>query len=294
MRHMLGGRNLGLITSQMTKGESFAHALVTRVISEVICLSPKTSNNGFLFPLYLYPSTEETTGRLELFGDEGTQVGARRPNIAPAFIAEVERRLGLVFVVEGRGDLVGTFGPEDLLAYIYAVLHSPTYRSRYESVLRRDFPRVPLTSSLELFRKLVAVGTQLTLLHLLETPEGVQSSISYPVPGRNVIEPGHPRYLAPGEADPATSTPLQAGRVYISGDKPKAKERGQYFDGIPPDVWSFHIGGYQVCEKWLKDRRGRVLSPDEIDHYGNVISVLVQTIHHAAEIDSAIAEWPIR
>jgi hypothetical protein len=294
MRHMLSGRNLGLITSQMTKGEDFAHALVTRTLSEVICLSPKTSNNGFLFPLYLYPSTEETTGPLELFRDEETKVGSLRPNIAPNFVIEVERRLGLSFVAEGQGDLVATFGPEDLLAYIYAILHSPTYRTRYESVLRRDFPRIPLTSRLDLFGKLVALGAELMLCHLLEAPDASQPSTSYPVPGSNVIEPGHPRYLAPGDPEPLTGNQLERGRVYISSDKPKLKERGQYFDGVSPEVWSFHIGGYQVCEKWLKSRRGRVLSPDEVDRYGEIVGALAKTHQLMADIDSAIPEWPLQ
>jgi predicted helicase len=294
MRHMLSGQDLALITSQMTKGESFAHALVTRTISEVICISPKTSNNGFVFPLYLYPSNNDAENRMDLYGDGATEALGRQPNIAPRFVREVKDRLGLAFIPEGRGDLVTTFGPEDLLAYVYAVLYCPSYRSRYASVLRHDFPRIPLTTSLELFRRLATMGTRLVLLHLFEAPEALQPSTNYPVPGTNVVEPGHPRYLAPGARDPLSGNQLDAGRVYISSDKPKLKKRGQYFSGISPEVWSFRVGGYQVCEKWLKDRRGRVLSPADIDHYDEIVGVLAKTIELMTEIDSTIVEWPMR
>jgi len=107
------------------------------------------------------------------------------------------------------------------------------------------------------------------------------------------VAKGHPRYVAPGEPEPGTDKPLKKGRVYISPDTPKTGKKAQYFEGVPPDVWDFHIGGYQVCEKWLKDRRGRKLSYDDLTHYQRVVVALNETTRLMEEIDAAIPDWPI-
>jgi hypothetical protein len=336
MRHMLAGENLALITSRLTKGETFKHVQVTRRIVEVICMSPKTSNNGFVFPLYLYPTESEieagtgvarsrmieeakkalkkTTEAKDLTKEQDRIEGLikrlfpqehypRWPNLSPDFIDDVSQRLGLRFVPEGRGDLKETFGPEDAFHYIYAVLHSPTYRERYKEFLRIDFPRIPLTSDLELFEALCQKGADLVALHLLEPSYGAASwnrdkaqpnpfhnvNVRYPVPGDDVVEKGHPKYIPPGERTPGSREPLQEGRVYIN--------RGQYFEGVPPEVWEFHVGGYQVCEKWLKDRRGRKLSYDDKEHYKKIVMALGETIRLMREIDEVIEQhggWPIQ
>jgi hypothetical protein len=119
---------------------------------------------------------------------------------------------------------------------------------------------------------------------------------TYPVPGDNTVAKGHPKYVAPGETPPGAREPVERGRVYISKDSRKTDERGQYFEGVPPEVWAFHIGGYQVCEKWLKDRRGRQLSYEDLTHYQRVVVALAETIRLMSEIDEAIAAhggWPI-
>ena len=95
----------------------------------------------------------------------------QRPNLNPEFVADFEKRLGLFFVSDGKGDLKKTFGPEDVFNYIYAVFHSPTYRSRYAEFLKSDFPRAPLTSDVNLFRSLCGLGAELVALHLLESPK---------------------------------------------------------------------------------------------------------------------------
>ena len=104
---------------------------------------------------------------------------------------------------------------------------------------------------------------------------------------------GHPRYLAPGDPDPETREPLTAGRVYISRPTPRSGKQAQYFDGVPPEVWEFHVGGYQVCDKWLKDRRGRTLSYDDIEHFRRIVAALQATIRLMDEIDNAIPSWPL-
>ncbi len=286
MSHMMVGENVGLITSRLTKGEKFRHCHCTRNIVEVICLSPKTSNNAFVFPLYLYPNPEKDG---ELFAN-GTD---RHVNLNPDFLKELGERLRMAFVPDGKGDLKKTFGPEDVFHYIYAVFHSPTYRDRYSEFLKSDFPRVPLTGDRKLFRSLCSRGKDLVAFHLLESPKCSGFITRYPVPGNNLVAKGHPRYLAPGEPKPGTRKPLKKARVYISPDAPRSGTKGQYFEGVPSEVWDFQIGGYQVCEKWLKDRRGRNLSYDDLTHYQKLVVALKETIRLMEEIDGAIPDWPI-
>jgi hypothetical protein len=235
---------------------------------------------------------------------------SRKAALSPPFISDFEKRLGLSFVSDGKGDLKKTFGPEDVFNYIYAVLHSPTYRTRYAEFLKSDFPRVPLTSDVKLFRSLCALGAELVALHLLESPKLEKAIARYPVKGSNQVEKGFPKYIAPGEPEPGTGKPVKEGRVYINRpaltrpDKsghplPAGEGRaegegvGQYFEGIPPEVWNFHIGGYQVCEKWLKDRRARTLTYDDQMHYCKVVTALSDTIRLMAEIDAAIPKSPM-
>ena len=163
--------------------------------------------------------------------------------------------------------------PEDIFHYAYAVFHSPGYRSRYAEFLKIDFPRLPLTGSLELFRALAKLGGELTALHLLESPK-LDKPITEFIGSRNP------------EVEKAS---WSKNTVWVD----KAQSIG--FKGVPEDVWNFHIGGYQVCEKWLKDRKGRTLSKDDIAHYQKIVVALSETIRLMAEIDKVIDKhggWP--
>jgi hypothetical protein len=195
----------------------------------------------------------------------------RRANLNPKCVAEIQQRLALAFVPDGRGDLTTTFGPEDVFDYIYSVLHSPTYRSRYAEFLKRDFPRIPFTSSRDLFAALVAKGGDLIALHLMESPLLDSPITSFPEPGSDKVE--------------RVAYNDNQRRVYIN--------KTQCFDGVPKAVWEFHVGGYQVCEKWLKDRKGRKLDGDDLTHYKKIVVALHETIRLMAEIDALIPSWPI-
>ena len=201
----------------------------------------------------------------------------RIPNLNPDFVADFASRLGLNFVSDGHGDLSSTIGPEDIFDYIYAVFHSPTYRQRYAEFLKIDFPRVPMTASRDLFKRLCILGEELVALHLLQSPYLSQLITRYPVVGDNIVEKGFPKFAVYEEGQP--------GYVYIN--------KTQYFEGVPKEVWEFHVGGYQVCEKWLKDRRGRQLSFDDLMHYQKVVVALKETMRLMEEIDRAIPGWPI-
>ncbi len=266
-----------------------------------------------VYPLYAYPHIMvQRSGHRQLLSQWPWPPGrdGRVPNLSREFVSAMAERLGLRFVSDGVGDLAETFGPEDVFHYIYAVLHSPTYRERYAEFLRIDFPRVPLAGDVGLFRALCGLGADLVALHLLEddyphaswTRAGDPCPLAdiitrYPVPGDNVVAKGHPRYVAPGEKPPGQKEPVEQGRVYINKDDRKTGTRGQYFEGVPPEVWRFHVGGYQVCEKWLKDRRGRRLSFEDLTHYQRVVVALRETIRLMSEVDAAIEAhggWPIR
>jgi predicted helicase len=152
------------------------------------------------------------------------------------------------------------------------VFHSPTYRERYAEFLRIDFPRLPLTSDVKLFRTLAAKGAELVALHLMESSKLNELITEFSVKGDEEVE--KVQYTDNDQ------------RVWIN---PK-----QYFGGVPKGVWEFHVGGYQVCEKWLKDRKGRKLTYEDIQHYQKIVVSLNETIRLMMEIDAAIPQWPMR
>ncbi len=277
MRHMLSGDNLGLIfMRQVALDGAYDHfGVSTAMIDNRAFYSSK----GIVYfaPLYTYPPEQ---------GLEAS--GKREPNLAPEFTADMARRLGLRFIPDGEGDLDETFGPEDVFHYIYAVFHSPTYRERYDQFLRADFPRVPLTDEVELFRTLVGLGSELTVVHLLKADSLSTAQFGFPIPGDNVVEKAHPKYYAPGEKPPGETAPIERGRVYISKGNRRSGKQGQYFDGVSPEVWESRIGGYRPMDKWLKDRKGRALTFDDITHYQRIAAALRETMRLTAEIHEAV------
>jgi predicted helicase len=179
------------------------------------------------------------------------------------------------FISDGRGDLKQDFGPEDIFTYMYAIFHSLVYRMRYSEFLKADFPRLPLTSNANLFRQLCRLGERLVGLHLMEQFGKAQPN--YPEEGNNQVEKIEYRAVKD-----------QPGRVYIN--------KTQYFEGVSSEVWNFQIGGYQVCHKWLKDRKERILSYEDIKHYQRIVAALAETILLMGQIDEAIEDqggWPI-
>ena len=264
MRHMLAGPNLGLSTTRSTEiAEGWEHVFISKHLVQHHTVSLKEVN--YLFPLYTYPENTE-----DLIP------GSRSPNIDQDFIKTLSAALNLAFIPDGMGDLETTFGPEAVFHYIYAILHSPEYRRRYADFLKSDFPRIPLTNDRALFTKLATLGKQLADLHLMET-EG-ENTPAFPVVGSNRME--KVRYAPPNDGLP--------GRVWINRD--------QYFEGVTPETWTFAIGGYRPAEKWLKDRKDRVLLFDDITHYRSMCAALAETPAIMARIDETIAVhggWPL-
>ncbi|MDQ3379643.1 MAG: hypothetical protein M3546_04895 [Actinomycetota bacterium] len=179
------------------------------------------------------------------------------------------RRLSSIDGIEDAGRL----SDEDLLAFTYAQMHSSAYRTRYNLPLRGDYPHVFPARTVELQRSLCRLGWQLITLHLLERPGG-----------------------GPGSLARASESVLRVDKVRFEAGEVLLDSSGAAgFENVPEEVWNFEIGGYQVCHKWLKDRKGRTLSEDDIAHYQMIIVALSETIRFMQEIDEVIDEyggWP--
>ena len=290
LRHLVAGPNIALVSARSNRSPTPDHFFCTRLASEA--KAGEATTQSYSFPLYLYPNDDAGLFSALEQSRWSAGKGGRRPNFDVDFIRTCEERLGLEFISDGRGDLSTTFGPEDLFAYAYAIFHSQTYRDRYSSFLKTNFPRLPITSNPELFATLVGKGNELIALHTLESPLLATSITNYPLKGSDEVKE-MPHYLAPGENDPMTGDELMKGRVYISKDNKRTKKPGQYIEGVPPEVWAFTIGGYQVCQ-WLKDRRGRTLTDADLTLYGKIVSALSETIRVMEQIDDEIDEWPIQ
>ena len=263
MGHMIAGDNLGLIScrQQSQVDVEWRMCSVTRWIIDVGAISGKSKENNYLFPLYVYLP--------EPFDH-------RESNLNPSFKNAFAAAVGLKFIGDGAGDLTTTFGPDDVLHYLYAVLHSPVYRQRYADLLRRDFPRVPLPGSSDLFSSLTQLGACLVRRHLMET-DNTEGHVSFPEDGNNRV----------GKFRHAADSDSQTGRVWIN--------ETQYFDGVDRETYDFGIGSYQPAQKWLNERKGRTLSQEEIDYYGRIIAALSETQQLMVDVDDIIEEhggWP--
>jgi hypothetical protein len=300
MRHFLAGQNIGLITTRQTK-DDFGVLATTVLAGHKSCAAYDINT---VFPLYLYPD-----GDPGLQGELVPHENGRRPNLAGQFVAELEQRLGRKFVLDGRGDLKRTFGPEDILNFAYAIFHAPSYRERYAEFLKLDFPRLPLTADAMLFRRLCECGARLVSLHTMSEPGA--EMVSFDVPGDNLV--AQVVYVPPKAAVIEKAKPRAARQAELSAQLPDARaERPslpagatgrvyisprQYFEGILPVTWKFRVGGYQVCEKWLKDRKDRALDHDDIECYQRIVGALSETRTLMAQIDSLISDhgnWPLR
>ena len=215
-------------------------------------------DNVTFFPLYTY--SLPTNGAQKTLIPQSKEV-----NFSRDFLSMVRENLGY------------TPTPEAIFYYIYAIFHSPTYRGRYAEFLKIDFPRIPLTRNDTLFRQLAAYGEELVALHLMKSDKLIQTH-QHPQfveqGGNCIVDPAHPKYE-------------------INNRSVVINKKGDRFTDIPQAVWNFYVGGYPVCAKWLKDRKGRTLSPQDITHYQQIVVALDETIKLMTAIDQAIPGFPI-
>ena len=259
-RHFLASNSLGFATTRQTiRSLSVWPSRIPFGQHKIV----DPYDRSYIFPIYLYP--DEITGQTTIDTE-------RRPNLSPVFLKTLAEKFKLPQTKPHA--LPQGITPEDIFHYIYAVFHSPTYRARYAEFLKIDFPRLPLTSDLDLFRDLAAFGRQLVALHLLDATAApvLQMPITlFPVSGDNAVE--------------KIWYDAEARRIYIN--------KRQYFAAAPPEVWAFRVGGYQVCDKWLKDRKGRQLTFDDIRHYQRIIVALAETLTLMAALDERIPGFPL-
>jgi predicted helicase len=250
-KHILKKNNISLSLKRQSKFD-FTYSFVHRNICES-CLFESAYANNSEFPLYLYAETSiyQSTERV--------------PNLNSEIVNQIANNLNLTFTNE-KETTENTFAPIDILDYIYAVLHSPTYREKYKEFLKIDFPRVPYPKEVNTFWQLVKLGGEIRQIHLLESPTVEKYITQYPEDGANVV----------------TKPTYTNGKVYINDT--------QYFNNVPEVAWNFYIGGYQPAQKWLKDRKDRKLEFDDILHYQKIIVALAETDRLMKEIDKISIE----
>lgn len=254
MQHFIKKDNVGLVTNRQVKnGNSWNHLFISNNITESTFISNKTSEIGSVFPLYLYFSNNEKV-----------------PNLNNEIWKKINQ-------------IVGDTTPENILDYIYGVLHSPTYRDKYKEFLKRDFPRVPYPKNKKNFFDLAMLGEKLRKIHLLESSEIGKFITKYPIPGSDFVEKVEfssiPKIKSNSKDSGQRINILKrdTGLVYINSE--------QFFDNVPEVAWNFYIGAYQPAQKWLKDRKGRKLTNENIEHYQKIIAVLNETHKIMQEID---------
>jgi len=261
MRHMMQ-ENLGLITNRQVNG-GFRHILCSSMIVNDCTVSSETRERSYLFPLYYYPDTDNTPNHVRgtnrtmmMIFETAEAYRPKKPNINQALID---------FLTKTYAKMAK---PEKIFYYIYAILYSNIYRTKYAEFLKIDFPRVPFTKDYELFSKMAEYGQNLVDLHLLKSAEIDQPIAKFQ-----------------GKADERVEK-----LRYDEKEKRAYINESQYFEGITEEVWQYQIGGYQVCNKWLKDRKKRLLSLDDIKHYCKIVTSLQKTIEVQKAIDDIYPE----
>lgn len=246
MRNFHIGENIGLCTARSNKNPEVDHFFVTENAMETKCA--ESSTQSAVFPLYLYP-------------EDGTLDQAIRVNFDAKLFAQIRKTAGLTGPLAACAGTdtfrkaTGNARPDEVKVfdYIYGVLHCPEYRATYAEFLKIDFPRIPFPVSPESFRAISEQGESLRRLHLME--DATIGATPYPFHGDGNSVVDKPSY--------------ENGQIWINAD--------QYFEGVPAIAWEFHIGGYQPAQKWLKDRKGRALTYDDIRHYQRIIKILAET-----------------
>ncbi len=235
-RHMVNRDNCGVVITRQLSTFDFWHILISKNYIESWAISLQSKEWWYFFPLYLYSDSDSINN------------SDCAPNLDPIIWAQINK-------------ITWETTPEQVLDYIYAVLHSPSYREKYWEFLKIDFPRVPYPTSKEQFLSLVKLGGELRGLHLLESPKVKEYITTFPIIGSNTVE----------------SVKYMDGKVYINAS--------QYFKDVPEIAWTHPIGGYLPAQKWLKDRKGRVLSTEDIAHYQSMIVAMSETDRIMKEVD---------
>lgn len=254
MQHMMHENISICFMRQVSLDEDYSHCFVSEYIVDNRTF---LSSRGIIqqAPLYLFVEQEKPKRRsigttLMLF-EPPAEYKVKRPNISPKLMEQL------------KALYKKAPSPEEIFYYIYAVLYSATYRTKYADFLKMDFPRIPFTKDYKLFGSMAGLGKKLVDLHLMKSPDLDDPIAKFEGKGKEIVE--KPRYDADEQ------------RVYIN--------ETVYFEGVPSEVWQYRIGGYQVCDKWLKDRKGRKLG-GEFKYYLRIVTLIQKTIEVQREVDA--------
>jgi predicted helicase len=253
MSHMLN-ENLGLITTRFVfkKNDDFCHAFITNNIIDINQIqSPGTAQ---IFPLYLYTEQQNNTktpsAHTMMLFERSVEYHTRQPNIDKSIYEKLNKTYNKHLT------------PKEILFYVYAVLYSNIYRKKYADFLKIDFPRIPFAKNYKLFNKMSTLGNKLVDLHLMKSKELDNVIAKYEGEvGTNKIE--------------KVEYNEKKKRIYINNDK--------YFTNVSPQLWNYHIGGYQVLYKFLKDRKN--LNLDNPEYYCKIITAINKTMDIQKQID---------
>jgi len=267
MQHMLE-ENIALVTSRQTNSD-FRHVFVTQSITDFNVTGTAGSyGSGYIFPLYIYrkpkaaPKKKTASLTQLLMFEPEVEYEAIFSNVSLEVRKLLERNFKKPFLNPLDTDIeCEGVGSKNIFYYIYAVLYSNIYRTKYAEFLKIDFPRIPFTKDYKLFIQLGKLGKQLADLHLLHSDDLRKVIPKFPFTERKKVD----------------KIIYEDGKVWINNE--------QYFDGVKENVWKYQIGGYQVCEKWLKDRKERTLTFEEIQTYLKIVTALSKTIKLQKEID---------
>lgn len=251
MRNMLEP-NVCMVVCRQLSDDGFRHALISNTLTDDCYVSNKTKERGYAFPLYLYENADKKT-QDDLFAEKSTPKSGKSPNINSD-----------IWISVINSYQPNKITPEEFLNYIYAVLYANVYRKKYSEFLKIDFPRIPFTKEYKLFKNLAMLGEQLVNLHLLKT------------------DPKHGAQFIGKEQAAVKRVEWKDGEVWVNDT--------QRFGPVPEEVWLYMIGGYQVLNKWLKDRKGRTLTLDEIKKYCQIVGVIRETIEVQKKIDALYPE----
>jgi hypothetical protein len=305
MGHFNAGPNVGICTARSNKNPSMDHFFITGKMMET--KYAESSTQSAVFPLYCYP--------LESLQSDAFASTVRTSNLDPKLYAAICKAAGIDPANQaGSGDdfraATGEARPSEVKVfdYIYGVLHSPAYRETYAEFLKIDFPRIPYPPSPEVFRHVSEKGERLRRLHLMEATAIGETPYPYEGDGDDEVASGFPKFSPSpsdgggverneaSEGSAGSHTPHPSAPRIKPGGLPPSPSKGegligrvhinkdQYFAGVPKIAWEFRIGGYQPAQKWLKDRRGRTLSFEEVMHYQRIVKILAETDRIMKEI----------
>lgn len=247
MQHILWKSNLSIVVTRQLSSTKFHHVFAANWIVDMCYISNRWKESWYIFPLYHYQENQDS-----LLWKANLQ---KTPNFNPEIISKIEQKLWIKLNID--------FTPEDLFDYIYAVLHSKSYRETYKEFLKIDFPKVPFDIDKQIFFKMVELWKGLRSYHLMENENLIPKNFitKYEIDWDNLVE--KVRY--------------EEEKVFINDT--------QYFSGVQQDIWEFYIWGYQPAQKWLKDRKGRNLCYEDILHYSKIVLCLKETIRIMDEIE---------